>query len=179
MSLKFRENPLLRFLVFGTSAYIFWYILYEFILRGKTHFDECIVDNIVRGVEIFLSFLGYSLIAYNDPVWKTHVGIQDSLGVTVGAPCDGIVLFALFAIFIFAFPGPIKHKAWFIPAGIIAIHVLNILRVAALAIIVDINPSWLDFNHDYTFTIIVYGAVIGLWYLWIQKFSPLKKVSNA
>jgi hypothetical protein len=47
--------------------------------------------------------------------------------------------------------------------------------VAALAIIVDINPEWLDFNHDYTFTILVYAAVFALWYLWIEKFSPLKR----
>lgn len=179
MNLKFLKNPLLRFLFFGTTAYILWYILYEFVLRSKTHFDEWVVHNIVKGVELFLTSLGYSLISYEDPIWKLHVGIEGSLGVTVGAPCDGIVLFALFAIFIIAFPGPVKHKAWFVPVGIVGIHLLNILRVAALAIIVDINPDWLAFNHDYTFTILVYSAVIGLWYLWIQKYSPLKKVNHA
>jgi hypothetical protein len=27
-------------------------------------------------------------------------------------------------------------------------------------------PDWLEFNHDYTFTVLIYGLVFALWYLW-------------
>ena len=78
--------------------------------------------------------------------------------MTIGAPCDGVVLYALFIFFILAFPGSVKHKLWFIPLGALSVFYLNVLRIVGLAIIMDINEEWLAFNHDYTFTIIVYAS---------------------
>ena len=42
-----------------------------------------------------------------------------------------------------------------------------------------VDPELLDFNHDYTFTIIVYAFVFMLWYIWIQRFSPLGNTAEA
>ena len=100
----------------------------------------------------------------------------------IGAPCDGVALFALFAIFILAFPGPISRKAWFIPAGIALLHLANIVRVVVLARIQATSPEWLEFNHDYTFTVLIYGLVFALWYLWTVWGRPSKRpatVTNA
>jgi exosortase/archaeosortase family protein len=55
--------------------------------------------------------------------------------------------------------------------GLIIIHFLNVARVVGLALIVHYNEAWLSFNHDYTFTLVVYGVVFGLWWFWINKFS--------
>jgi hypothetical protein len=37
-------------------------------------------------------------------------------GVWVGDECNGFKLFSIFSIFVIAFPGSWKTKAWFIPA---------------------------------------------------------------
>ena len=168
------KNPLFRFVLFASTLYLVWYVLYEFYLKIHTSFDEVVIGNLVFLTKKLLHLLGYKLTSYSDVAYSNVVQIVDSLGVTVGAPCDGIVLLALFTVFIIAFPGSWKHKLWFLPAGLISIHLINVLRIAALAIIVDINPAWLDFNHDYTFTILVYAYVFFLWYIWVNKFSPLK-----
>lgn len=169
------QNPLSRFLLVGSIGYLSWYALYEYYLRPHSVADRWVIHQIVLGTETLLSLLQYDLIPYTRSEFMNRVGIEGSLGVTVGAPCDGMILFGLFAAFIVAYPGPIKHKLWFLPVGIVSIHLINVARVAALAIIVDINPEWLDFNHDYTFTILVYGFVFLLWYLWVQKFAPRSK----
>jgi exosortase family protein XrtF len=167
-----KRNPVLRFLLLGTLAYLAWYIAYEFWLKPNSVLDEWVIQRIVNGTRFVLNILGYTLL---EPLQTTgfenRVGIHGSSGVIVGAPCDGLVLFALFTAFIIAYPGPWKHKAWFIPLGIIGIHCINVGRVAALAIIVNINPDWLAFNHDYTFTILVYSFVFLLWYIWVQRFA--------
>ena len=168
------KNPLFRFVLFASTLYLVWYVLYEFYIKIHTSFDEVVINNLVFLTKKFLHFLGYKLTSYSDAAYSSVVQIVDSLGITVGTPCDGIVLLALFTVFIIAFPGSWKHKLWFLPAGLISIHLINVLRIAALAIIVDINPAWLDFNHDYTFTILVYAYVFFLWYIWVNKFSPLK-----
>jgi exosortase family protein XrtF len=170
-------NPFLRFLFFSVSLYVTWYAVYEFYLHTQTNFDKIVIDTLVRCAEVTLRAIGYQTTDYSsaDVAFREHIGIAGSKGVTIGAPCDGVVLYALFIFFILAFPGSIKHKLWYIPLGALSVFYLNVLRIVGLAIIMDINEEWLAFNHDYTFTIIVYAYVFALWMLWVQKFSPFAK----
>jgi len=50
---------------------------------------------------------------------------------------------------------------------------VNALRVAVLCIVVSINYEWLNFNHDYTFYVIVYGWVFLLWFVWVKRFATV------
>jgi exosortase family protein XrtF len=149
-------------------------VFYEFYLHNHTNFDKWVIDTLVRWAEYTLRLLGYATTDYSssDVLFREHIGIAGSKGVTIGAPCDGVVLYALFIFFVMAFPGPVRHKAWFIPLGALSVFYLNVLRIVGLAIIMDINEDWLAFNHDYTFTILVYAFVFMLWMIWVQKFSP-------
>ncbi len=173
--LSLLRNPFFRFIIVSTGLYIAWYVGYEYYLKPATNFDQVVIDSLVRLAERTLSVFGYEITDYSviDGVYRSHVGISGSMGVTIGAPCDGSVLFALFVSFVIAFPGPWKHKMWFLPLGVILIHLFNVLRVLGLAVIVHINEDWLAFNHDYTFTIIVYAFVFLLWWIWVNKFSGL------
>jgi exosortase/archaeosortase family protein len=58
-----------------------------------------------------------------------------------------------------------------LPLLILAIEVVNVIRIVSLAIITKYYPQSLAFNHDYTFTIVVYGFVIFLWWLGIKKWG--------
>jgi hypothetical protein len=58
------------------------------------------------------------------------------------------------------------------PSVCLTIHLINVLRIAALCIIVTIDYELLNFNHDYTFYVIVYGWVFLLWWIWVKRFSP-------
>jgi exosortase/archaeosortase family protein len=85
--------------------------------------------------------------------------------------CSGLELFLLFFGFILLMKGRLKDKLWFVPLGFLGILVLNIIRIILLSIIYYHTPQYLDFNHKYTFVIIVYGAIFGLWVLWVNKFA--------
>jgi exosortase family protein XrtF len=102
------------------------------------------------------------------------IGIDGSNGVWVGSNCNAITLFALFAVFIISYPGNQKHKWWYLVLGMITIHLLNILRVAALAIIARNSPLSLDFNHTYTFTFLIYGYIFLLWMIWVSRFARIR-----
>jgi len=160
------KNPVVRFTLIGFFAYISWYFVYELYLLPYTSIDGYLVDILVKGAEAFLRFFGFELGVFDDGDFRNHIAIMGTPGVTVGAPCDGMILMALFVIFIFAYPGENKRRMWFIPFGLITIQLLNIIRIAALALIVYWNEDYLAFNHDYTFTIIVYSYVFCLWYWW-------------
>ena len=112
-------------------------------------------DYMVNGCEARLVFAGYGAIC-------------------VGSGCSGLELFLLFFGFIFLMKGRLKDKLWFVPLGVLGILVLNIMRIIALSMIYYHKPQYLDFNHKYTFVILVYGAIFGLWVLWVNKFAIKK-----
>jgi exosortase family protein XrtF len=171
-----RNKPVFKFLLIGFGVYISWLSFHEFYLKPRTHFDQSVIHAIVSFAEFHLSALGQNtqdLSRWNHP-YKRHIALENSKVVTVGAPCDGVILYALFVCFIFAFPGPVRHKIWFMPAGIAILFWMNTLRVISLAWIAKVDESWLQFNHDYTFTVFVYSIEFLLWMLWVKFYSSMK-----
>ena len=135
--------------------------------------DKAVVDNTLNISQAILNRLGF----VTELNGSRMIGIKGTPGLFIGDSCNGISLFALFSIFIISFPGNIISKFFFIPAGILVIHLLNIIRVVVLAIIETYSYSWTEFNHTYTFTIIIYAYIFFTWLFWINKYSSVKKVS--
>ena len=157
-------------------AYLSWYVLYEFVLKPETTLDEWVMNHMVEGAEWGLEAMGLNTGTFPQPTgYRNRVGLSGTPGVEIGAPCDGLSLFALFAIFIAFFPGPVRNKLWFVPLGIILLHGVNISRVISLTFIQSKYSEWLAFNHDYTFTVLVYGVVFGLWVVWATYLASFTK----
>mgnify|MGYP003788643207 CR=1 FL=1 len=173
------NDSVTRFLSFGFVGYLLWYVLYQYLLKDQTSLDEYLIHSMVVSSESILRFLGYGLYEVSTDELRWQIGIADSVGLLqIGAPCDGLVLFALFAIFIGAFPGSWRRKMWFIPAGILLIHLANLVRVVSLVIIQYNRPQSLKFNHDYTWTVLIYGFIFWLWYLWAVRYGRPKASSK-
>jgi exosortase family protein XrtF len=119
---------------------------------------------------LLLRIFGFTPIEQTFEGMRT-IGIDGTNGLWIGDSCDGISLFAVFAIIIICFPGPWKKKMWFIPIGILLIHIFNIIRVTALCMIIYYSPQSLAFNHTYTFQILAYALIFFLWIRWINKYS--------
>jgi len=165
-----------KFFVSCFVAYLSWYVIYEFAIKPLTNVDEVLISSMVNVSESGLEMLGFKTGTFPQPSnFINRLGVSGSPGVEIGAPCDGLALFALFSIFIAFYPGGKKKKVLFILLGLIVIHTVNVLRVISLAAIQSKYPNWLEFNHDYTFTILVYGVVFGLWYVWATYLSPISK----
>ncbi len=169
---KILQNPLYAFLLKAGGLYVLWLFVYELWLHPMQVVDLAVIDNIVFFAGGILKIFGFEITGEN-PFFQglRTLGVEGSQGVWIGDPCNGLTLFALFTGFILAYPGPIRRKLWFIPIGLVAVHFINILRVVALVLIERYYPESLDFNHTYTFTIIVYSLVFYLWYLWANKLS--------
>jgi exosortase family protein XrtF len=170
------RNPLFSFLLKAFFLFIAWLLIYEFWLHPKKFADIFLIENLRLLTSGFLEIIGYDMIQYPKQTGGTMraIGIDGSHGLWIGDNCNGLSLFALFTGFIISFPGPWKTKLIFIPAGILIIHLLNVFRIAALCIIMLHAPEYMDFNHTYTFTLIVYSCVFALWIFWVNKFSMIK-----
>ncbi|MBX2973825.1 MAG: archaeosortase/exosortase family protein [Flavobacteriales bacterium] len=165
-------DPVLRFLLTGVALYTAWYLLYEFVLHPHGVLDRAAIDSLVWLAGGMLQFMGYELLP--DPGFDNnrYLGIQGGSHLWIGDPCNGVSLFAVFLIFLVAYPGPWRHKLWFGAAGLLSIHLINAIRVAVLCIVAAIDYDWFNFNHDYTFYVVVYGWVFLLWAVWVKRFAP-------
>lgn len=173
------KNSVLAFLLRAGIFYFIWLFLYELVIKPYTSLDRYVIDNLIDIASVVLKTLNYNLIPVqgaDEPI--RTIGIDGTHGLWVGDPCNGLTLFAVFLSFLLAFPGKLNIKLWFIPAGLIIIHLINVMRIAALAIIVKIDYNYLDFNHNYTFTILVYSCIFLLWLWFINLNNKSSKNSN-
>lgn len=173
-----KQNRFLKFLISSSATYVVLYFIYEFVIKKYTFWDQVFIRVIINSTEPVLHAMGYKTFKVLGNDEFQSIGIDGSNGVWVGAACNAVTLFFLFAVFIIAYPGQQKGKLWYVPLGIFTIHILNILRVTALAIIAFYKPDLLDFNHTYTFTFIIYGYIFLLWIIWVNKFAPQTKNEN-
>ncbi len=180
---KLKQNSILLFFVKGGLLYGAWTMFYYLWLSPRTLVDEHFISHIIKSSAWLLETMGYNTFQviseedFNPDNEKTFQllgivgGDQNNQGVWIGAACNALTLFSLFSIFVIAFPGRWKHKLWFIPAGIVIIHILNLVRVCALCIIAYHNFDLLAFNHTYTFTVFIYACIFALWYWWVVRYS--------
>ncbi len=174
MYTKLRSNSFAYFIVKASLLYTLCYLGYEFIVKRYTTIDQLFIRLILNCCRGILDLFGFQTFASKEVNDFQVFGIDGSNGVWIGGPCNGVTLMFLFAIFIIAYPGNTKAKFWYLPAGILAVYLINIIRIVSLALIAYYAPQYLDFNHTYTFTFIAYSAVFGLWMLWVKRFSNVE-----
>ncbi len=164
------KNPFIKFLIIGFSVYLCWYILYEFKVKPQHWLDLFVVDNTILISNYILHAFNYTTFTGEERL----LGIDGTPGLWIGDKCNGVELFALFSVFVIAYPGSWEKKLWYIPLGIISIQILNILRVVGLAVVQHNFIEWTEFNHTYVFNIIMYGYIFLLWMIWANKLSDYK-----
>lgn len=170
MTVPILKNPITRFLFFLLSFYLGWYLIYNLWIHPNETTDLFVIDITIFISKWLLELFGYLVFTGVERV----IGVDGTGGLWIGDNCNGIALFALFAGFIIAYKGKIKYKIIYILFGIISIEFLNIFRVVALAILDTHSRAWTEFNHTYTFTIIIYGYIFLLWMIWVNKISDGK-----
>jgi len=84
---------------------------------------------------------------------------------------SGLKQMIQFAVLILFFPGPWKHKAWFIPLGVIIIHITNVFRILCLVVIAKHWPQQINYAHENWLRFMFYAVIFGLWLVWVEKIS--------
>lgn len=91
--------------------------------------------------------------------------------IYVNSGCSGLKQILQFSLLIFLFPGPRMKKLWFIPLGVIIVHLTNVIRVVGLAMVMNYWPQHWDFSHDYVFRPLFYVVIFVLWVIWVERLK--------
>lgn len=162
-----------KFLILFVLCLLVWFSLYELVLKPSVIYDAWVIEGIAHQASLLLELFNYDVLV-DDRLYTgylNYISLIGSQGVVIGPGCDGLVVMALFSFFILCMPGSVKHKLWFIPLGVVSIHLVNVIRASVLTVIMAKNPGWLAFNHDYTFTALIYGFVFFLWVSWTKRVA--------
>ncbi len=185
---KYKLTPVREMLVFMTITlavhylYRFWSIHYGFRLFGIQIITPAVFDFFsdilfypsqwVNKNIIGLQFItqGRDMFFYSDLSVETNKCIG---WIGVNAGCSGLKQLIQFSILIMLYPGPWKHKLWFIPMGLLAIYLTNIIRIVGLSVIVTTwsNQDYFRFSHDWIFRPLFYVVIFGLWVFWVDKIQ--------
>ena len=65
------------------------------------------------------------------------------------------------------------HKLWYIPLGWVVCYAVNILRLFAIAMLIEHHPEWFHMLHDYVFKYLFYAILFGMWVIFVEKIRPL------
>lgn len=89
--------------------------------------------------------------------------------ISINHGCSGLKQMIQFVLLMMIFPGPWKHKLWFIPLGVLIVHLTNLFRIIGLAVVLVNIPDYWKFSHDYLFRPFFYVIIFSLWVWWVEK----------
>ena len=95
--------------------------------------------------------------------------------VSVNRSCSGLKQFYQWFFLMVLYPGPWKHKLWFLPLGLVVIHLVNVFRILSMVYVTINLPQHWDFTHDYVLRPFFYVVMFFLWVWWNEKFYLKKK----
>ncbi len=177
---KYKNLHLLtRFVINIVFLSLLWIIFYVFFRYNPyiNEFYEYIVDKFTRVLLLAGKFL-LGISGFDIEIEGKVIRISGTSGVLLDKGCLGRNLLGLFAGFILAYPSQIKHKLWAIPLGLLIIMFLNVLRIAALTVLVHSYPDYVDINHHVIFKYTVYFFIFCMWYFWIKYYGSTSKAQQ-
>lgn len=152
-----------------------WELLYQLLLKPGRILDGPLT-NLVTAISVAIINLFYSannLVTY-------VVGVEQGSDVLflngkavfiIADQCNALDLMVIYLGMLFLLPSRLKRKLAFMVLGILVILLANILRCVALYWLYMNHRAYFDFNHHYTFTILLYLLIFGGWLLFTKNIT--------
>lgn len=157
---------LLRFL----GIWLLLFLLYQWYLNQFSGNIDGFTKIISDQSAFLLNLTGYETITKDFPSHETilfYINGKSATRMVEG--CNAVSVMIMFLAFVFAFYKGVK-TFYFAFAGIVLLYILNLFRIYVLNVIVVDFPALTKSAHDYFFPAIIYGGVVVLWLIWINKF---------
>jgi exosortase/archaeosortase family protein len=99
--------------------------------------------------------------------------------VVIAPECASLKQLMHWIFLLVLFPGPWKHKLWYIPIGLVIIEWTNVIRICGILMMQIPWPNSFHIAHDYIFKVFFYFVIFLMWVLWVEKFyNPTLKAKQ-
>ena len=96
------------------------------------------------------------------------------LNMRIVSECTAITPTMVFAAGVLAFPSSVSGKLKGLLLGIVALYLINLVRVVSLYYIGTHAPDQMEFAHIVVWQAVMVLIAIGLWSLWAARYSDLR-----
>jgi exosortase family protein XrtF len=162
-------KPTILFITKFVSLYFVLNLGYGFYVKSYGNKPDAATVWVTNQTSKIVSWAGWETQTRDIPKKPTTSIVYQGKGiVSVYEGCNGINVAIIFLSFLIAF-GPLNRSlAWFLPIGLIAIHLANLGRIIGLFFVVIYMPGAVYFSHKYLFTAVIYAVVFALWLVWLR-----------
>lgn len=163
---------LYAFFYFGTKGYTGLTVpgnAYSPFLAEHLNLVKAFRQLLLEGAAFVIRLFGYGTY-----IRETNLKLDTGTGVRLVYACMGFAIYSFWWAMILAFPQSLRNKLIYLIGGTIVITLLNILRIAAVALAYN---KWgnTDVDHHMLFNIVVYGILFLMLYRWFNIKSPASK----
>ncbi|WP_294821179.1 exosortase family protein XrtF [uncultured Flavobacterium sp.] len=179
-----RQNKafFLFLLKFGGSYLLFSVLYWSYLSQydAEAFEPDSMTTLVAQQASGLVNFLGAESDISKHPKeasWYLFVNGKRVARVVEG--CNAVSIMGLFMSFIIAFSTTFRKTSAYIVAGIVLIHLLNVVRIALLGLGLYHYKEHGPLLHDIIFPLFIYGVVFSLWILWVVRFSGKKTKNEA
>jgi len=170
-------KPALWFLAKFLGVYFLGNIVYGVYIEGFGQVADPLTSWVSEQIVFLLSAFGLETSSMADDFApKVRILLESHSVISIYEGCNGLNVIIIFIAFLVAYAGNLPRLVWFIPLGILVIHLMNLTRIILLFYVAEYYEDYLYFTHKYLFTAIIYVGVLGLWYWWVTYLN--KKVEH-
>lgn len=171
--------PTILFLAKFLGIYLVASLLYGAFVTSFEPGPDPATRSVAQQTSIALAVCGWETSTHDNarkPTTELAYRKRDVLSIYEG--CNGINVMIIFVAFLLAF-GPMSQRLWwYIPLGLFALHLSNLLRITVLFWVSLYEPDFMYFLHKYFFTAALYVVTFILWVIWVRMYMRTK-VENA
>jgi exosortase H (IPTLxxWG-CTERM-specific) len=93
----------------------------------------------------------------------------NGFAVAIEAGCNGVEATLVLCAAILAYPAPWRHKAIGLAVGVLAVQLLNIVRVISLFYLGQWNLDVFEWAHQYVWQALIMLDVLVVWLIWVRR----------
>ena len=167
--------PTILFLGKFLGIYLVGNFLYGLYVTAYEPSPDPVTHWVTNHTATVLTTCGWSSgVADNPGKPTTNLVFEEKNILAVYEGCNGINVMIIFVAFIIAFGPWSRRMLWFIPLGLVIIHIVNLVRITLLFWVAIYSKDYMYFMHKYFFTAILYVVVFVLWIWWVKRFTGIK-----
>jgi exosortase H (IPTLxxWG-CTERM-specific) len=93
---------------------------------------------------------------------------KTGFGITIVAGCNGVEAMIVLVAGILAFPAPWLHRLAGLAVGVLAIQLLNLVRIISLFYIGQWDKDVFEWAHLYVWQVLIMLDALIVWLLWLR-----------
>lgn len=139
---------------------------YNLYIATNLDYIQALKSALIKPAASIIKAFGFYVVYNNEDVM-----VVNGPWLRINYSCLGFGVMSFLAAFVFAFPATWKSTFKMLVIGVIAIYILNVLRIAGLGILLGFFKSQ---RHNFTyhheiFNVLVYICIFIMLFMWIKK----------